>query len=665
MSTSPTHDTRHASTWPGIATTALRVAFGIIWMVAAALTWLPDFASHYVGYLLNAAQGQPGWNAWWFSAWIALVTPHAALFTWLTRLAVSAIAICLVIGFGGRTLYALGALFSLLVWSTAEGFGGPYAVGVSNIGTAITYVLIFLALIGLHYRAGLVPYSLDYLIERRWPRWQKIAEWSSATEPPPAPEALPPGVQIVAVLGIVVVLALLIAGLPSTLNVKSASPSTAAAAVSPLMLASKEPIQKARDARLPPVAGDGRTATIEVIAEDQKVAIANGVEYQAWTFGGQVPAPMIHLRQGQVVTVKFTNRGTMHHALDFHSAITPPNLNYVDINPGETLEYTFVASTPGAFVYHCGTPPVLLHMANGMFGAIIVDPATPLPEASESYVIVQSEWYTQQMAGNLMGPSFEKMLQMRPDEIVFNGIANQYHDQPLPITAGKRARIYFVNAGPNLWSAFHVIGGMFDKIYPDADASHALSGVSTHSVGPGEGAVFDVILPKAGKYPFVDHSMAHMAIGAVGILQAQGDSAAATPAQPTLTQAGGAATAAPAHAAAPEPAGPYQFDTARGDALYTQHCAACHQATGMGLPGAFPPLKGDPVVLDANPAKHIQAILHGVQGQTINGTAYPSPMPPFGATLSDSEVADIVNHERTSWGNQARNATADDVKAAR
>ncbi len=134
---------------------------------------------------------------------------------------------------------------------------------------------------------------------------------------------------------------------------------------------------------------------------------------------------------------------------------------------------------------------------------------------------------------------------------------------------------------------------------------------------------------------------------------------------PTLTQAGGAATAAPAHAAAPEPAGPYQFDTARGDALYAQHCAACHQATGMGLPGAFPPLKGDPVVLDANPAKHIQAILHGVQGQTINGTAYPSPMPPFGATLSDSEVADIVNHERTSWGNQARNATADDVKAAR
>ena len=102
-----------------------------------------------------------------------------------------------------------------------------------------------------------------------------------------------------------------------------------------------------------------------------------------------------------------------------------------------------------------------------------------------------------------------------------------------------------------------------------------------------------------------------------------------------------------------------------GKALFAAHCAACHQATGMGLPGAFPPLKGDPVVLDANPAKHIQAILHGVQGQTINGTAYPSPMPPFGATLSDSEVADIVNHERTSWGNQARNATADEVKAAR
>ena len=460
-----------------------------------------------------------------------------------------------------------------------------------------------------------------------------------------------------------VVLALLIAGLPSTLNVKSASPATAAQAVSPLMLASKDPIAKARDARLPPVAGDGKTATIEVIAEDQKVTIANGVEYQAWTFGGEVPAPVIHLRQGQVVTVKFSNRGTMHHAIDFHSAITPPDLNYVDINPGETLEFTFVADTPGAFVYHCGTPPVLLHMANGMFGAIIVSPATPLPEAAESYVIVQSEWYTQQMAGNLMGPSFEKMLQMRPDEVVFNGIANQYHDRPLPITAGKRARIYFVNAGPSLWSAFHVIGGMFDKVYPDADAAHALTGVSTFSVGPGEGAVFDLMVPKAGKYPFVDHSMAHMAIGAVGVFEAKGDSAAATPAKPTLTKTAGAQ--APAHAAAFEPAGPYQFDTARGDSLYATHCAACHQATGLGLPGAFPPLKGDPVVLAADATKHIKTVLNGAQGENIGGTTYPSPMPPFAATLSDSEVADIVNHERTAWGNQGKTVTAEQVKAAR
>lgn len=657
---------RHPSPWPGIATTALRVAFGIVWMVGAALTWLPDFASHYVGYLNNAAQGQPGWNSWWFAMWIALVTPHAAVFTWLTRLAVSAIAISLLIGFGGRTLFAIGALFSLLVWSTAEGFGGPYAVGVSNIGTAIIYVLLFVALIGLHYRAGPVPYSLDYLIARRWPRWQKIAEWSNATTPPPAAEVLPPGAQIASVLAIVVLLTLLIAGLPSTLNVKSASPETAAQAVSPLMLAAKGPIEQARDARLPPLAGDGKTALIEVTAEDKKVSIANGVEYQAWTFGGTAPAPVIHLRQGQEVKVRFTNRGTMHHALDFHAAIVPPELYYVDIQPGETLEYTFVANTPGAFIYHCGTAPVLLHMANGMYGAIIVDPATPLPEASESYVIVQGEWYTQQMAGNLMGPSFEKMMAMRPDVIAFNGIANQYHDRPLPITAGKRARIYFVNAGPSLWSAFHVIGGMFDKVYPDADASHALSGVSTYSVAPGEGIVFDLIVQKAGKYPFVDHSMAHAIIGAIGVFEAHGDSAATTPAKPTLTKAGGGTGgAATAHAAAPAPAGPYRFDTARADALYAQHCAACHQPTGMGLAGAFPPLKGDAVVLAADPAKHIKSILHGVQGETINGTAYPTPMPPFAETLSDADVADIVNHERTSWGNQAGTVTADQVKAMR
>jgi nitrite reductase (NO-forming) len=370
--------------------------------------------------------------------------------------------------------------------------------------------------------------------------------------------------------------------------------------------------------------------------------------------------------------VTFVNHGTMEHSVDFHAAITPPDLHYVELKPGEKMTYSFVAKVPGAFIYHCGTPPVLLHLGNGMYGAIIVDPATPLPPADKSYVIVQSEWYTQQISGNLMGPSYEKMLAERPDEVVFNGVAFQYRDRPLPATAGERVRIYFVNAGPSLWSSFHVIGGIFDAVYPDGDAAHALSGVSTQTVGPGAGAIFDIVLP-AGKYAFVDHSFAHVMIGAAGILEVQPAAGAPAPTAPPIERATSAAAAptpaasvAAASATAPSAAaGPYKFDAARGASLYATNCVACHQATGMGLPGAFPPLKGNPSVLDADPATHLGTILNGAQGVPIGGVTYPSAMPPFGASLSDADIADVANHERTSWGNQGKGVTADQVKAAR
>ena len=460
----------------------------------------------------------------------------------------------------------------------------------------------------------------------------------------------------------------LIGGLQSTMHVAAPTPTAAAAAVSPLSLASKEPINNARDARLPPLT-PGPSVDVTIASTDKTISIANGVEYQAWTFGDMVPGPVIHVRQGQTVNVTYTNRGTMEHSLDFHAAITPPNLHYAEVKPGEKLTYSFVAEVPGAFVYHCGTPPVLLHMGNGMYGAIIVEPATPLPPAAESYVIVQSEWYTQQISGQLMGPNYEKMLAERPDEVVFNGVAFQYRDRPLPVGAGKRVRIYFVNAGPSLWSSFHVIGAIFNAVYPDGDPAHALTGVSTYTVGPGAGAIFDLVIPQAGKYAFVDHDFAHVMIGAQGIFDVQPPGGAPAPTAPPITQAASAAPPASAAAAsagaASAAAGPYKFDAARGASLYTANCTACHQATGTGLPGAFPPLKGNAAVLDVNPATQIDTILHGAQGVPIGGVTYPSAMPPFGASLSDADVADIANHERSSWGNQGKLITADQVKAAR
>ncbi len=647
--------------WPAMASAALRVAFGIIWAVDAALTWSNDFAVHYVGYLHNAAQGQPAWSAWWFDMWIALVTPNAGIFIWLTRIAETALALALILGFARKSVYVLGALFSLLIWSTAEGFGGPYTVGATNMGPAIAYVLIFLALLAINSRSGTSPYSLDSLIEKRWPRWRRIAEWSADTQP----RAAPPvswRVQAPAIAGIALLVILLMLGLHSAFNVKAPSPTAAAAAVSPLSLAASTPIATARDARLPPLQ-PGPSVEVNIAATDRKVEIASGVYYQAWTFGDSVPGPVIHVRQGQTVNVTFTNHGNMQHSIDFHAAMTPPSLHFVEVEPGKTIHFSFVAKVPGAFVYHCGTPPVLLHMGNGMYGAIIVDPAAPLPPAAESYVIVQSEWYTQQESGTLMGPNYEKMLQERPDEVVFNGTAFQYRDHPLPVVAGERVRVYFVDAGPDLWSSFHVIGAIFDKVYPDGDAAHALSGVSTYTVGPGAGAVFDLVIPDPGKYAFVDHDMAHMVIGAQGILDVRAPGAA--PVASAFTAPAAVTPAANATPVPAEPAGPYKFDPTQGATLYANNCSACHQIGGTGLPGAFPPLKDNAAVLDPDPEKQIEVILHGLHGANVGGTVYPTAMPPFASVLNATQIANIINHERSSWGNHAKLIKAEQVKKVR
>lgn len=221
---SDTHDhDASAHAWPALISAALRVAFGLIWAVDAALTWTPQFAVHYVGYLHNAAQGQAAWSAWWYAMWIAIVTPHAGVFILLTRLAETALALALLFGFARKTTYVAGALFSLLIWSTAEGFGGPYAVGATNMGAGIAYVLIFIALIAINYRGGTSPYSIDYLIERRWPAWRRIAEWSAPGETRVAAQPVSWRIQGPVLIGIAVLAFFLIAGFYSTLNVKGRS----------------------------------------------------------------------------------------------------------------------------------------------------------------------------------------------------------------------------------------------------------------------------------------------------------------------------------------------------------------------------------------------------------------------------------------------------------
>ncbi len=511
-------ETRVSWTTAGVA--AARASFGVIWAVDAYLAWRPAFAAHYVGYLHNASQGQPGYLQGWFGMWLALVTPASGVFVMLTRLLETAIAIGLLAGLARRWTYFVGALFSLLLWSTAEGFSGPYVVGAANLGPALAYVLVFAALWMCDRAVGRSPYSVDFYLAQRWPRWQRVAESAPAEILAREPAKLPWTGQGAAIAGIVIAILLLMGGIQSALVVSPATPENAAAAVSPLSLASPTPEAQAHDARLPPLLGEGDTVALTLEATDATIKIANGVDYKAWTFGGSVPAPFIHVREGQTVNVTLINHGMMAHSIDFHAAQVAPNVDYRSVDPGQTVTFSFVAKVPGAFIYHCGTPPVLLHMANGMYGALIVDPIKPLPPADESYVLEQGEWYTAQIQGMLMAGNYSKMTAGTPDEIVFNGVAFQYKDHPLPAKVGKRVRLYVIDAGPNLYSSFHVIGGIFEAVYPDGDAAHALTGVSTYPLGPGQGAVFDIVLAEPGKYAFVDHAMRNMEMGAVGLLEA-------------------------------------------------------------------------------------------------------------------------------------------------
>ncbi len=507
--------------WTIALASALRAAFGIMWAINAFITWTPGFAERYGGYLQNASQGQPTWLLPWFQLWNALIQPAPGFFVWVTRIVETLIAIGLLLGLLRKPVYILGLVFSLLIWSTAEGFSGPYAVGASNLGPALLYVIIFVALIGFARLLGRTPYSLDYYIERRSPGWYRIAEFGPSQLLNAIPPRLPWSVQGGAIAAILVAVILLFGSLQSAMGAAPATPSNAAAAVSPLNLAVNGPIPNVRDATLPPLAGTGDSVDITIESTDATVQIANGVNFQAWTFGGMVPGPILHVRQGQKVNLTYINNGKMQHSLDLHAAEIAPSAVYKNINPGETLKYSFTPSTPGAFVYHCGTAPVLLHMANGMYGAIIVDPIKPLPPADVSYVLVQSEWYTQQVNQTLLTGDFNKMKAGTPDEVVFNGVAFQYKDHPLPAKAGQRIRLYVVDAGPSLPSAFHVIGGIFSDVYTDGDVSHALKGVSTWEVAPGQGVIFDITLSQPGQYPFVDHSMRNMFIGAVGVLDIQ------------------------------------------------------------------------------------------------------------------------------------------------
>jgi nitrite reductase (NO-forming) len=276
----------------------------------------------------------------------------------------------------------------------------------------------------------------------------------------------------------------------------------------------------AYDATLPAVP-PGDLVKIHMTLKDMTVEIAPGVKYNTWAFDGHgAPGPILHVRQGQTVEMTLTNGGAIPHSIDFHAARIAPNVAFRDVAPGKSFTFRFEANDPGVFMYHCGTKPVLAHIANGMYGALIVDPATPLPRADKEYVLVASEWYLN--GDGVSAPAsldMAKARAMMPDWTTFNGYANQYVTHPLTAKPGETVRMYVVAAGPTLDTNFHVVGTIFDRAWVNADMTRFQRGVQTVAVPAGGGAVFDVKIDDEGLYPFVSHAFAHVDLGQVGLLK--------------------------------------------------------------------------------------------------------------------------------------------------
>jgi nitrite reductase (NO-forming) len=300
----------------------------------------------------------------------------------------------------------------------------------------------------------------------------------------------------------------------------TASPSFAA--IAPTNADALAAAHRAYPAELP-AAPPGPVVNVHLGINHRVLTIAPGIKYQAWAFGNRVPGPVIHARQGQTVRVTLTNNAPMPHSVDFHAARVAPNVAFVDIAPGKSFTFSFKVNDPGVFMYHCGTKPVLAHIANGMYGAIVVDPSNPklLPPVHHSYVLVSGEWYLN-APGDKRPAALDtvKARQMTPDWVTWNGYAAQYVKHPLMAHPGHTVRFYVVDAGPSLDTDFHVVGTVLQRAWVDAGVTDPPEhNVQTVGVPAGGGGIFDVTIDKPGLYPFVTHSFASVDMGAVGLLK--------------------------------------------------------------------------------------------------------------------------------------------------
>ena len=270
------------------------------------------------------------------------------------------------------------------------------------------------------------------------------------------------------------------------------------------------------DPTLPPLAPGGRLE-LHWHAREAPVRISDDTVVAGWTFEGNIPGPIVHTRVGDTVEFTLTNDADIPHSMDFHAAQIDPKQAFRSVAKGQSVSFRFTPKFAGAFMYHCGTAPVLMHIGSGMFGAIIVSPREPLPPAKE-FVLVQNEFYFADAANGTRASDYQKMLNTLPDFVAFNGRPSQYMKDPLRVKVGDRVRFWVVSAGPSHPCNFHVVGEQFDTVYLGAPPGTPLRGVQTFSVPPGGGMVYELVCDVAGEFPFVNHGFGHGQKGAIGIL---------------------------------------------------------------------------------------------------------------------------------------------------
>jgi nitrite reductase (NO-forming) len=424
-----------------------------------------------------------------------------------------------------------------------------------------------------------------------------------------------------------------------------------------------------------------RTRPAKVIVElevlEKEMPISEGVRYTFWTFGGTVPGSFIRVRQGDTVEFHLKNHpgSKMPHNIDLHGVTGPGGGAASSFTaPGHESQFTFKALNEGIYVYHCATAPVGMHVANGMYGLILVEPPRGLPKVDHEYYVMQGDFYTGGKYREKGSQPFDmdKAIAEAPTYVLFNGAEGALTgDKALKARTNETVRLFVGNGGPNLVSSFHVIGAIFDTVRFEGGTS-AQTNVQTTLIPAGGAAIVDFRTRVPGSYVLVDHSIFRaFNKGALAILKVNGaeDRAIYSGKELDAVYLGdraGPDLAAVSQAAQATASGTLtvQEQARAGQALFAGTCSVCHQANGQGLAGVFPPLaKSD--YLAADPKRAIATVLHGLTGKvTVNGKEFDSVMPPMNQ-LNDDEVANILTYVLNEWGNPGGRIAIDDVTAVR